>query len=568
MSRPDSAPAQFARALPPHVRRIPPLTTGAQSFVRIALLGVLALAAWLRLDGIGFGLDLASPENAIFTNDVDARGMALEVRELLLHGDLDPGNFLYRGPAGFYLFGLVDAVVLALQAPFHAGGWSGVLGDLRGNPSLLHLVHRCISALAGVLTVALVFRIVRRDFGATAGLLGALILAVAYLHVRDSHFGTVDVLSGLVSLAAIDQMLLLLRAPRRARYLSSGLLVGVSTATKYFGSVLGLHLVLAHFVARGRAREQGEREPGHSLLALALLACPLGFLLCSPSAVTSLGNLVEHVLFNVDKLKPRVGSASPWNTLLYHARYTLAVGLGEPALLLALLGIWPLWRSGRSGRFLLGGALLLSTALVATRLESSRYGIPFLVTLPIPAGILLARMAARLPRSLAVLLVGLVIAPSCVRSCALDRVLRRPDTRIEMLALLRERGQPQEDVLALGLALDLPVLEKYERLFHMYSSRLGREDLDELRAHPPRTILLSLTTPRHQIPAWPALEKLLAARYREVRRLEVGDDPVAMFEPDGGTRALRVVYASPWLQTRPGPALVLYELVEGPTRDQ
>jgi hypothetical protein len=543
------------------------LSPGKQSSVRVALLCILALAAWLRLDGIGFGLDLSTPENALFTNDVDARGMALEVRELLLHGDFDPGNFLYRGPAAFYLFGLVDAAVLALQAPFHPGGWSGVLAELRQNPSLLHLVHRCISALAGVLTVALVFRIVRRDFGATAGLLSALLMAVAYLHVRDSHFGTVDVLSGFVSLAAIEQMLLLLRDPRRARYLSSGLLAGASTATKYFGSVLGLLLVLAHFLARGRARENGARAPGGSLLALALLACPLGFFLCSPSVVPALGNLVEHVLFNVDKLKPRIGSASPWNTLLYHARYTLACGLGEPALLLALLGVWPLWRAGRTGRFLLAGSLLLASALVATRLESSRYGIPFLVTLPIPAGILLARMTARLPWALAALLGGLVVAPSVARSCALDRVLNGSDTRLEMLALLRERGQPEEDVLAVGLALDLPVLEKNERLFHMYSSRAGRVELDELRAHPPRTILLSLTTPHHEIREWPALEGLLAARYREVRRLDVGDDPVGLFEPDGGTRALRVAYASPWRQTRPGPALALYELTDGGTTD-
>ncbi len=473
---------------------------------------------------------------------------------------MDPGNFLYRGPAAFYLFGLADAAVLALQAPFHPGGWSGVLAELRENPSLLHLVHRCISALAGVLTVALVFRIVRRDFGATAGLLSALILAVAYLHVRDSHFGTVDVLSGFVSLAAIDQMLLLLRAPRRARYLSSGLLAGASTATKYFGSVLGLHLVLVHFLARGRARENGASMPGHALLALAVLACPLGFFLCSPSVLPSIPELLEHVLFNVDKLKPRVDSASPWNTLVYHARFTLACGLGEPALLLALFGAWPLWRTGRTGRFLLAGSLLLASALVATRLESSRYGIPFLVTLPIPAGILLARLTARLPWPAAVLLGGLVIAPSCARSCAFNRVLKGHDTRIEMLALLRERAQPGEDVLAIGLALDLPVLEKNERLFHLYSSRAGRVELDELRARPPRTILLSLTTPRHEIREWPALEELLAAHYREVRRLEVGDDPVGIFEPDGGTRALRVAYASPWRQTRPGPALVLYEL--------
>jgi hypothetical protein len=58
------------------------------------------------------------------------------------------------------------------------------------------------------------------------------------------------------------------------------------------------------------------------------------------------------------------------------------------------------------------------------------------------------------------------------------------------------------------------------------------------------------------------VEELLAARYREVLRLEVGDDPIGLFEPNGGTEALKVSYTSPWRQSRPGPALVLYELVE------
>jgi hypothetical protein len=176
--------------------------------------------------------------------------------------------------------------------------------------------------------------------------------------------------------------------------------------------------------------------------------------------------------------------------------------------------------------------------------------------------VLLAEAAARLPRALAALLVVLVLAPSLARSLAFDRLANGRDTRVEMLSVLRQRGEPAEEVLAVGLALDLPVPETgVPRPFHMYRSRRGTLDTDELRARPPRTILLSLTTPSSAIPDWPALEELLRTRYREVLRLEVGDDPVGMFEPDGGTRALRMAFASPWRQTRPGPALALFERV-------
>jgi hypothetical protein len=538
----------------------------ALASTRFALLGILALAAWLRFDGIGFGLDLSAGDDALITNDVDARGMVLEELALLDHGDLNPGVFQLRGPASFLVFGVADAAVVAVLAPFRPGGWSGVVNELRTNPSLLHLVHRSISALAGVLTVALVFRMVRRELGVAAARASALILAVAYLHVRDSHFATVDVLSGFMSLAAIDQMLLLLRDPRPARYLASGLLAGAATATKYFGIVLGLHLVLAHFLARGK----GERvnrggAPRHVWLVLALLACPIGFLLVSPTVLLSPGDLVERVLRNAHKLRPRSLGGQLCSNLMFHARLTLSNGLGEPALLLALIGFWPLWRRRPAGRFLVPGSLLLASALFATRAECARYGIPFLVSLSIPAGMGLASLQSSLPSPASALLACLVLAPSFARSFTFDQLVKRRDTRIEMLSVLRQRGQPASDVLAIGRALDLPVPERWVRApYHKDCRRSGSSCPSEIRSSPPRSILLSLSTPRDAIPDRPALEELLATRYREVLRLEVGEDPVGILEPNGGVRALRVAYTSPWRQTRPGPGLVLYELVQPP----
>jgi hypothetical protein len=134
-----------------------------------------------------------------------------------------------------------------------------------------------------------------------------------------------------------------------------------------------------------------------------------------------------------------------------------------------------------------------------------------------------------------------------------------------MFAVLRQRGQSADEVLAIGQLFDLPVPDNPRAPpFHLYATReRGREvEPAEPLSPPPRTILLSRTTPRDLIPRWPDVEELLAARYREVLRLEVGDDPIGLFEPNGGTEALKVSYTSPWRQSRPGPALVLYELVE------
>jgi hypothetical protein len=491
---------------------------------------VLALAAWLRFDGLGFGLDLRDPENAQFTSDVDARGMELEVQQLFERGDLDPGSFLFRGPAGFLLFAAVDAVLIGAQAPFHPGGWRGVVADLHANPSLLHLSHRALAALAGVLTVLLLFRIARRELGERAALAGALILAVAYLHVRHSHFGTVDVLSGLATLRRSTRCCS--SCGSRGRGGTSGADPrgrGDSDSTSAASSACA--------GALDGARTEEELE-ALAWLALGMLACPLGFFVAAPTVLLAPGNLVHHVLYDVDELKPGGESASLWSNLAAHGELTLAIGLGETALLLALAGYWPLWRRGRAGRFLVLASLLLTSALVATRVQNLRYGIPFLVTLAIPAGLVLAQLAARLRWPAAAALTVVVIAPSLARSFAFDQLVKRLDTRIEMLAALRARGRRRRTC----------------------SPRAPRPA--GARAHGGAAVPLRpqggagdlQARPRASSSAWRAprgsLEgRTLATRYREVLRL--------------GWASRRRVEApahrlpESWLQTRPGPALVL-----------
>ena len=65
------------------------------------------------------------------------------------------------------------------------------------------IAARRVVALAGALTSVPVFRLGRRIAGETAGLLAAGFLAVAPLHVRDSHFAMTDVLMTLLLAMAL-----------------------------------------------------------------------------------------------------------------------------------------------------------------------------------------------------------------------------------------------------------------------------------------------------------------------------------------------------------------------------
>jgi 4-amino-4-deoxy-L-arabinose transferase-like glycosyltransferase len=54
-------------------------------------------------------------------------------------------------------------------------------------------IARYLSAAAGIASVLMIFHIGVRLFGRTTALAAAVLLSLAFLHVRDSHFGVTDV---------------------------------------------------------------------------------------------------------------------------------------------------------------------------------------------------------------------------------------------------------------------------------------------------------------------------------------------------------------------------------------
>jgi hypothetical protein len=160
--------------------------------------------------------------------------------------------------------------------------------------------------------------------------------------------------------------------------------------------------------------------------------------------------------------------------------------------------------------------------------------------------------------------VCVALAPSLARSLVFDRILHQPDTRSEMLAFLRARGDPPHEVIAVGRMGSLPVAETAATRPFVYHckrrSKRPQRGIEALLADPPRAILVSLSTPSFAIPDWDRLAPLLRARYRETLRLEPGTVPFTYERV--GTPALMITYARPWRQSRPGSRLVLYERVD------
>jgi len=536
------------------------------SYRRLLVPGlVLLLAAALRFPSLGFDLDLHDPNRTLLSNHTDARGQVLELRQAVTENTLVPDEFLYRGPAGFLLFYALDSAALAVRAHSLPGGRDGALRELQANPALIALVHRFVSAAAGVLNVLLVMLLMQREFGRRAALCSGLVLAVAYLHVRDSQFGTVETLWGSTLVLGIDACYRLVSDPARRSYVRAGLLVGVAVAFKYFNAVLGLPLCLAHVLARMRARAEGRAPPPLSRLVLSLALVPLGFVLLFPGLfLGAWDNLVGRVGTGAESMGPKVDGFSQLLLLRFHLQKTLAVGLGEPVLLAALIGLVLAWRKGWQGRYLVLCVLGTLPTIFLTGSAQVRYGMAVLVMCAMPAGIALEEGMKRFGPVIGGLLVLLALTPSLARSLALERAWQHTDTRLLALQELRQRCAPGEQVLMVGLHREGPEPlhpQPFRLVNQLHAQFLGRFELQGILAAPPAWILWGQDRPYAPIPDEEALRTLVSERYREVVRFADRGGAELDFSFLMVPRAVEIPFESPWAVERPGPSMVLYELV-------
>jgi hypothetical protein len=546
--------------------------------VRTALLVVLALGALLRFAHIDFGLDRHDVQRALLHEQQDEEGLVKSVQETLLRGNVNPDTFLLWGTAGYYLFGLADALVLLPRALTTDGGWPAVMDAMDDNPSDLHLVQRCVSALASVLLILLVYRMARREAGATTGLLAAVLLATAYLPAREGHFGALDTLCALAVIAAVDRSLVLAADPRPRRYVQAGLCAGIAAATKYFGVVSALAVLAAHVFAWRATRRAGtagaaspapDAGPAPRLTGLLLAAAAAGaaFLVLSPHVIYAPAAWLDKLRFQQETIGARTDTASLLKVLGHHLQFTFLAGFGEIALPLAIVGGVLAWRAGGRLRLLVVCTLLLLPMFFIARSRAVRYGIAHVSLFAVLAALacdLLAALAGRWRGLVLALLLLLATGPSLVRIVTFDRALGRPDTRQLVLDYIARSGHPLSDMVAVGYyGLPRPRLTHHKVPYLDYlrvtiSGMLPRAEGTRLR---PYFLLRDHSSELVDERGWIDFEDMVQSEYRVGLHVDGRRDPAAVELPDpvAGSPAFLMPFTNPWMMERPGPPLTLYE---------
>ena len=147
------------------------------------LAGIVLVAAALRLWGAGFGLPF------IYHIDEPAYGVetALKLgKGIIGQPPVEPAfaNMLFIEYALYYTVGRMIGFFQS-TADFARSYYR--------DPSVLVLLSRLTSAAAAVLTVVIVYQLGKVTRRPSVGLLASWFLAIAFLHVRNSHYGVGDI---------------------------------------------------------------------------------------------------------------------------------------------------------------------------------------------------------------------------------------------------------------------------------------------------------------------------------------------------------------------------------------
>ena len=442
--------------------------TRRRAATRAALAAIVVAAAALRLSGLGFGLPLtaAHPDES----RVNAEAIAVA------SGTLRPSFFNY--PSLFmYALGAADVAYCAARTA--SGGAASIADCLAGWRTAwepFFLAARLLSAAAGTTTVVLVYLLGARLFDRLTGVAASALLAVAFLHVRDSHFGVTDVAMTMMLVLAL---LTVVRAHDRAgedgrrvaAFALAGLVAGLAAATKYNAVLVAASAAVA-IASLWRSEQGSGGRHARALRRAAAWSAALaaGFAAGTPYALAEPGRFWRDA--SAEALHLQAGHAINlgigWT---YHFAVTLRHGVTIPMLAAGLArAVWMAWTRPRRAALLLAFPLVYYCVAGRGYTVFARYMVPIVPFVALAAGYLAASLAravsVAVPRLPSPLTCGAFVAlfgvASAVKAVQLDRLLGRTDSRVLAADWMMANAVPPASIYISGSHYGRPDIGRRE----------------------------------------------------------------------------------------------------------
>jgi YYY domain-containing protein len=304
----------------------------------LLVVAIVAFAAAARLT------HLAWDQNHFFHPDERATAgavMRLSLRPL----QLNPQFFAY-GSLPMYLARLTTGAV-ALIDP-RATGYDGTI-----------LYGRAMSGVIGTLTVLVLIILGSRLYDRSVGLLAGLLLAACALHIQNSRFLTVDVTLTFFVLLALSQMVRASIDGRASHFVTSGIALGLATASKFSAMPLFLPLGIAalhrYLVERQLASVAGR-------LLLGVLAAAAAFALAQPYAILDFHAFIHDIFEQSTMVRNAgvfpytvqyMGTVKYWYDIEQLVVWGMAPALGLVAVWASVTRVGVAWRTRRAEEWIL-----------------------------------------------------------------------------------------------------------------------------------------------------------------------------------------------------------------------
>jgi hypothetical protein len=286
------------------------------------------------------------------------------------------------------------------------------------------LIGRAIVIALTVGTIWLTERVGRRAFGPLAGACGAFVLAVTFVHVRESHHIWLDAPAGFTCMLAALAALRVVEGGTPLRTLVLGVATGAAVASNHrvlpIVVVAPLAVLLAPGAsARGRARQ----------VALLLVGAAVTFAIISPYLLLETGEMVGNAPIDPRRwFSSAIDAGLPVGTLLQ-------IGIGVVPVSCALVGLaaW-IRRAPRATLVCAAFPIAYVGLLSIISFRFIRYVAPLAPFVALFAGAGIVAIAGLLaPRRQALAAAALtlvVVMGPLAQSIGYDRLRGRTDTRI------------------------------------------------------------------------------------------------------------------------------------------
>jgi uncharacterized membrane protein/DNA-binding beta-propeller fold protein YncE len=431
----------------------PELSRRARVLWILILFAVLAAGTGLRF----YRLDWSEKDHP----HPDENMVVIAMGRITLN-QFDPDFFAY-GSLPIYLYRFAHFGLRRLASKRHGLGWDWA-------PTDYYVVGRMISAFLGSLTLLLVFLLARRLFGLRAGVLATTFLAFTLLHVKLSHFLTVDVDLTFFVIATLYFASGLLVRRRLFDYVFAGICLGLAMATKISAFPGALAILVAHLIGLWH-----RRRPFDLLAWIYLLLVPLfvlgAFAVSEPFAFLSFKKFFQGVSYQAMMVR---GKNIPWyvlhfedsKPLIYHLRNYLLWSTGVPLGLLTfgsfLITLY--WAVRRlDGRYLFLHSFALPyfvMVFIMTRVKFIRYQIPVVPVFCIFGAAVVVTLIDRwrglARRRLLIALTWGAVLSAILFCLAFTNIYRHPTSRVTAAQWIADNVPEGSKILTQAMEVGLP----------------------------------------------------------------------------------------------------------------